>query len=1552
MEVFVLWLLGAAIGGVMGNRADHLFCQVMQKLHQRITSCSPEFEQLNRAIRKVYLQATLVVLNAYDSQVSGTGDAALLARALHVPNSDNPTTSQWVRKVRSAIGLELRGLAQSEYVSFTLYPEEQIELFLQASGQTSAQRAQDFTSRLKEQLIRELDSHSSASPITPLGLLGSNTTPAEVIDMIRNGWDENSAGHMVRMDWFELLCAFFVNEVNSNPKVREVLDHELLVELNIDGNALDLQQIELQFRQIGRETVNRLSNIEDRLIELGRHQSMAFNNLAGRLDELVPALAFLPDVLESTESVQRMSKLLFRQSLQLDYERYSGTETANRVSEIVQRSARVFVGRRTEIQKLDSFVETKSSGSLLVTAQAGFGKTTLLGGWISRGVKDGYFVYHFFNNKYTESTFSVTHALQNMLRQLYVYYGLAAASIPENERALRDVINGLVQERGSTPGEKLIIVIDGLDEADHPFFAPFSFPLPAGVFLIAAARSEHAEEAETLQGWSEDAASLHIDKVERQDIVEWLTHAGSGKLKTHADEKEFIDQIEEKTGAFPLYLRFLIEDLLMAFEQGRAPGEILEESPKGFAAYVRHQFSLLAQSPSVRNDARIQRLFSILTISFGELTERELLALTDLNRWDLESLPWLVSRWFRVRKQDTGAAYSFAHPFLAAEFERTLGDAAREARITLVAYCANWRENDSKYALLYYAPHLKEMKKWDDLFQLAENKEFEQRLINKFTDDPGLPLRTVQTSLLGAIESDRVVAMASLLFRHVELASKVAEQETPLDALAQGSIDRAVKLAANFDEPVPLLWKMAIVTELTEMGQLKEAAQLFHEITAANKRMAGWYAEIAVAILCRLTIAFDQTVIVNATRRLLNSFFVRAFVVALLRRRDSQAVDLALELTPLIGDHSEREKTIGIVSMALANHDRWDEARQNINEIQDPWSRAWALTDLISVAIEKGDAARAAELFSVVEALAQAAEKDGAITLNWHLAKAASLIAVSKFPDDMETVESLVVRIKSLATQTRRDTFKTRVLAELARTYALTNQHAAAEETLDEAIRITSFFQYAREAARSFAYISRVYWIADNHEAAITTLDRAVRAGSQVDEEFIRAEIAEEIAKDCVFFGELQRAVDLAYSVTNRGTTAKILTEVAKLLVAQGRTAEAFQLAEHKPHWVAARLLGGIASSLMTHGEMAKAQEMLIASFMKMRIFFSEHPSLPIIQALANLARVYLDSGEKTKGDNLVNLAVTNATRHRDLVKRAWHIIDLVKSIHRPENVELVRQLLEDAYRDSLQIEKPIARISMLSRIAANTFQFGSESRGEEMFRDIETLLVGIRDPFEKTRALCLVGGAMAMAGLTEKANQVLDQAEQTASTIRLFTLQKRSFAVIALAYAKVGFVDDAHRLLQLQQVSQFADGQEAQVIVLALSGDSNEALSRAGDIRDPRYRARSLRRVAEIEIRKGNTQRGVRIARLMLSRIGIESDPVSLPQIMKAIANVHDLSSFKQLLVYNANRRGSVFTMLGLLSRLYPTHVEQLEELLRTHLGPELTEPNVLPETSPVSQI
>lgn len=533
-------------------------------------------------------------------------------------------------------------------------------------------------------------------------------------------------------------------------------------------------------------------------------------------------------------------------------------EVVDNVERVVNEYTQLFVGREEEFQKLDKFLGENSSGLKLVKAGAGFGKTALLANWVNAlRDKHCFITYHFFTQRYR----SVKSAYRNLLRQLYIYYKPTYEQIPNDEQELRIRLYNLLREYAAREGEPLIIVIDGLDEAENPFSPPFPNPLPENVYVIASARAEEGDEHKYLEYWTDNSQKLNLSRLSCGVIANWLRQTGEGELAAFAEDIHFVAQLDEITQGFPLYLRYLTEELTRVAKQGQDVREVLAQTPKGFERYVEQQLKRLDELGLP--DERWQ-FFALLAVAKGALEKEDVKALTGMRDRQLRQLHlcWQVTRWMRITE---GKLYAFAHPLLATTFAKKLEGDAKDALQDLIDYCARWQKHQSRYALRHYAEHLREVKRWEELYAIARKQDFAVAQREYLPDEPDLPLKTVQTALLGAAEEDKAEIMANFLLVHAHRLGQTNAQESPLDALRSGSLERAWKLADMYEIERRTLWYLLLAWELKDTARLEEARGTLERLQhkqlprLSNHPATDWQSDYAAYFLAHVFEVSEDT---------------------------------------------------------------------------------------------------------------------------------------------------------------------------------------------------------------------------------------------------------------------------------------------------------------------------------------------------------------------------------------------------------------------------------------------------------------------------------------------------------------------------------------------------------------------------------------------------------------------------------------------------------------------------------------------------------------------
>jgi len=391
-------------------------------------------------------------------------------------------------------------------------------------------------------------------------------------------------------------------------------------------------------------------------------------------------------------------------------------------------ASKVFVGRKEAFDRLNCFLSGEN-GVAIVYAPAGYGKTTFLANWVWRlKVGEQRFdnsqvrVFHHFFNPNLQHSRPPSNAYAHLLAQIS-FATQGRISVPDRDDERHAALLNFFYEFSAPEGEKWVIVLDGLDDAEGEVLPFIPAKLPKGLFVVISGRWDgEGELPPYLKEWAKFTEFIPLKALSEDEIREWLRKAGEGELARFAENDDFVRMLREKTEGFPLFVRYLMDELLGAVREGKSPEQILERTPSGFSEYIREQIRHLAQL--VRNEKGVRDLFALLTVAKGALRQDEVEALTGLSVWDLEVLPHQITRWFSIGKTRPSAemptadmlTYAFAHPLLAEEFRKHLGREAKLMEEKLLEWCEGWREHPSPYILRHYADHLYE-RWWQKTFE-------------------------------------------------------------------------------------------------------------------------------------------------------------------------------------------------------------------------------------------------------------------------------------------------------------------------------------------------------------------------------------------------------------------------------------------------------------------------------------------------------------------------------------------------------------------------------------------------------------------------------------------------------------------------------------------------------------------------------------------------------------------------------------------------------------------------------------------------------------------
>jgi len=960
VDLFVGLVLGNMVAGVIGNRTDALFCQCWQTIYERLRQGDPPVNHdLQRAIRKAILQATLCLLsNALMER--GVNVQNLISRLwLRLPfGQPRDEESRWLWRVYNELSAELGRVSTAEYVPPSSVAENELALLLQPQGVTAEKRAKELQERVTDEWLNELRERFGEPP--------------EVfVKRLREGWQPPEATE--RFFWFDLVRAFFAHEVKHNQVVANIVMAKLLAGLTVDEQPLSealIAYLEQKFAPI----LQRLDDIKQQLDELERQQREGFEELKERQAEIIATL------MPMRETQQVMQALLSEVGKWLRWmaENFGKSHVATYLDDATRQFLREkwqqgFVGRKEAVERLNRFIATNPNGVAIVYAPAGYGKTTFLAHWIRQVEETGGWlsgdgetvvaiVRHFFSPTMHLSP-SPSNAYAHLLAQL-TRLSDQPAPIPDRDderwSALRNFLANLKLPESVN---KLVIVLDGLDDAEGEVKPFIPSRIPEGLFAVVSGRWDgEGELPNYLKKWAKFTEFIPLKALSEEELREWLRTAGEGELARFAENDDFVRMLREKTDGFPLFVRYLMDDLLQAVKEGKSPEQVLERTPKGFSEYVKKQRDELEQSKLIqeleqRVGSKIWDLFALLTVTKGALRQDEVEALTGFPRRELRRLPHQVTRWFSRGETLSSAdlpTYSFAHPLLAEEFRKHLEE-AEQMEERLLKWCENWREHRSfPYILRHYAEHLydkwqmtNEQMTYDALCRLALDPDFKQAQTEHLPDEPNLPLKTVQLALDAAIQLEDAPMMARLLIEHAKRAQ--IEEETPLQAWRRGHRDRALRMATEIvfkrDHKLGTLWSLLLAWVAESEGERDWAKRFLDEV---RKRWEGakleslwenWRGKMAAFLLSELWQRKVEGAI-EVAGLVLDDVSKRKLAASLASK---ELFDQALKVAEGIEGARERAEALREIAEGMAKAGMFDQALKVAEGIEGARERARAL---------------------------------------------------------------------------------------------------------------------------------------------------------------------------------------------------------------------------------------------------------------------------------------------------------------------------------------------------------------------------------------------------------------------------------------------------------------------------------------------------------------------------------------------------------------------------------------------------------------------------------
>ncbi len=390
-----------------------------------------------------------------------------------------------------------------------------------------------------------------------------------------------------------------------------------------------------------------------------------------------------------------------------------------------------FGGRVPDLAVLDDWLDDPAAPPyLMLAAPAGRGKSALLARWSQQLIERPDLAVVFFpvSIRFRTNLSSVVFAA--LAARMALLHGEKVLNDPGTSVEVWRAILADYLSRPLAGGRRLIVLLDGLDEASDWNAGPDLFPLdpPASLRVVVSARYRAGDTDAT--GWLQ---SLGWDRpgLARACDLPPLTPVGVGDvlqrmrvpLEIAGSDADVATELYRLSEGDPLLVRLYVDDLSSRGPEARLSLEDLRAIRPGLKGYFdrwwNEQRSLWGPDQSPLREATVRAVLKILSCALGPLTQDDILALTPRELGNdvfvLEETLRPLTRFVIGDGREQG--YVFSHPRLRNYFYDLLSVQERRGwddriltwgRDTVTALNDGELapEQASAYAVRYYGAHL------------------------------------------------------------------------------------------------------------------------------------------------------------------------------------------------------------------------------------------------------------------------------------------------------------------------------------------------------------------------------------------------------------------------------------------------------------------------------------------------------------------------------------------------------------------------------------------------------------------------------------------------------------------------------------------------------------------------------------------------------------------------------------------------------------------------------------------------------------------------------
>jgi tetratricopeptide (TPR) repeat protein len=1143
----------------------------------------------------------------------------------------------------------------------------------------------------------------------------------------------------------------------------------------------------------------------------------------------------------------------------------------------------LFGGREEQLDELDRFVKDRPGGYAFVTGLSGFGKTALLVNWVRRLQEQNQNICYHFISRLRDRLPSEGFTMRNLCQQLAAYH-LLTGTLPENRDELRSLFPELLHFPAHE-GEKLIVVLDGLDEADgwSPEPEDFPSPLPGGVYFVFSAREIRDHDwLASLKLSPGEVKKLTLKTMGEGEIAHLLRAAGEASARW-ADDSDFVSEMLTRSKGDPFYLHYLIQDVA---NRDIASLEELSDQPEGIDDYFETWW---AQITEALGNESVKYLLGYLVVSKGGLTRADLADISSDDPLDSLVVDPAILRLQRFVLGDEKLGYRLCHDrfkdwvtqnkIMPLDRSKYLGN--------LLAYCARWRPDGSRYALTHYARHLADAggddpDRIEELYNLISNDWMRAKLAEFYSPQPF----SEDVELAIAAASQEPINWAQLVRGCLLYASlgSMATNVPPevLGTLALVGDTHQVTKARGYaalmqDRNIQADAFRRIGQALSQREEPDKAGEVLKQALAAAEAIGYEWAkaEALRGVAAALAEVGEREAAAQAARQALGAAeaigdeddraqALSGVAAALAEVGDGEALRQALGAAQAIGDEGFRAQALSGVAAALAEVGNGEALRHALGAAEAIWDgeyKAQALSGVAAALAEVGEreaaaqaalqalaaaeaigyeGSRAQALSGVAAALAEMGNREalrhalGAAEAIWdggYKAQALSRVAAALAEvGEREAAAQAALQALGAAEAIGDERWKPQALSGVAAALAEMGEREAAAQAALQALAAAEaiWWHQAREeyTAQALSGVAAALAEVGDGEA----LRQALGTAQAIGDEKYKAQALSGVAAALAEVGEREAALAAAEAIGDEYRRAQALSGVAAALAEVGEREAAAQAALQAlgaaeaigdERWKA-QALSGVAAALAEMGEReAAAQAALQALGAAEAIGWHEWHEEYKAQALSGVAAALAEVGESEAAAQAALQALGAAEAIGDEYPKAQALSGVAEALAQAGEREAAAQAALQALAAAEAIGHEYHRAQALSRVAAALAEVGDG----EALRQALGAAEAIGDAGFRVPALSGVAAALAEVGEREAGAGALRQALAAAEAMQYRQWEAQTLSGVAAALAEVGERGALRQALGLAEAIWWDEQDKAQ----ALSGVA-AALAEVGE--------------------------------------------------------------------------------------------------------------------------